>query len=402
MKQFFTLILAFFFLMPVYGQKELKTIKKYLKDKKAKDAMQLIQKLENDTTHEKTLALFSLAKEAQIALHQVENEKNYLSQKYDTIAFFKTTLGVVNYIWKCDSLSILKESKKKETIREENNTLLQKYYSNLNAAGRWFFKKGKYEDARIFFKAYIEVPRAFEWDSTLVNNPSISSAAYLYLKSSFFLNDFPNVFTYNKEAYIDSTLRQDVLESLAISSDKLCDTVAYKEYLIQGVEEFPHVAFFFTHLTDYFNQIKDYKTSLKLADSMLMKDPVNPYFMMGKSLSLMNLKEYEQCIKVSEKILEIDSSMVETYFNIGACYCNLAKDVDIPGNINSTTYRQAKDKLKKYYQNAQTYLEKYRLIMPEEKEKWAPLLYRVYLNLNLGKQFEEVDQILQEIHDESL
>ena len=94
--------------------------------------------------------------------------------------------------------------------------------------------------------------------------------------------------------------------------------------------------------------------------------------------------------------------MVETYFNIGACYCNLAKDVDIPGNINSTTYRQAKDKLKKYYQNAQTYLEKYRLIMPEEKEKWAPLLYRVYLNLNLGKQFEEVDQILQEIHDESL
>ena len=109
-----------------------------------------------------------------------------------------------------------------------------------------------YEDARKFLKAYIEVPRAFEWDSTFVNNPSVSSAAYLYLKSSFFLNDFTNVFLYHKEAYADSALQQDVLESLAISSDKLCDSNAYKKYLIKGVEEFPQVAFFFTHLTDYF------------------------------------------------------------------------------------------------------------------------------------------------------
>lgn len=402
MKQLLTIILGSFFLMPVYGQKELKTIKKYLKDKKAKDAMLLIQKIENDTTQNKTLALFTLAKEAQIALHQVENEKNYLNHKYDTVAFFKTTLGVVNYIWKCDSILILKEKNKKTAIREENNVLLHKYYSNLNAAGRWFFKKGMYEDARKFLKAYIEVPRAFEWDSTFVNNPSVSSAAYLYLKSSFFLNDFTNVFLYHKEAYADSALQQDVLESLAISSDKLCDSNAYKKYLIKGVEEFPQVAFFFTHLTDYFNQKKDYKTSLVLADSMLVKDSDNPYFMMGKSLSLMNLKEYEECIKVSEKILEIDSTMVESYFNIGACYCNLAKDVDIPGNINSITYRKAKEKIKRYYQNARSYLEKYRMIMPDKKEKWAPLLYRVYLNLNLGKQFEEIDQILQELHDASL
>ena len=34
------------------------------------------------------------------------------------------------------------------------------------------------------------------------------------------------------------------------------------------------------------------------------------------------------------------------------------------------------------------------LILPDEKKKWAPVLYRIYLNLNLGRQFDEIDKLL--------
>jgi hypothetical protein len=34
--------------------------------------------------------------------------------------------------------------------------------------------------------------------------------------------------------------------------------------------------------------------------------------------------------------------------------------------------------------------------MPKEKAKWAPVLYRIYLNLNRGKQFDEIDRLLKE------
>jgi len=40
-------------------------------------------------------------------------------------------------------------------------------------------------------------------------------------------------------------------------------------------------------------------------------------------------------------------------------------------------------------------MEKYRKLAPAEKKKWAPALYRIYLNLNMGKQFDEIDNLMK-------
>jgi hypothetical protein len=50
--------------------------------------------------------------------------------------------------------------------------------------------------------------------------------------------------------------------------------------------------------------------------------------------------------------------------------------------------------MRQAYQKALPYLETYRKLMPDEKNKWAPVLYRIYLNLNMGKQFDEIDKLL--------
>ena len=41
-------------------------------------------------------------------------------------------------------------------------------------------------------------------------------------------------------------------------------------------------------------------------------------------------------------------------------------------------------------------METYRKLAPEAKQKWGPALYRIYLRLNMGKQFEEMDNLLNE------
>ena len=48
------------------------------------------------------------------------------------------------------------------------------------------------------------------------------------------------------------------------------------------------------------------------------------------------------------------------------------------------------------YQKALPYIEQYRQLLPNEKAKWGPVLYRIYLNLNMGKQFDEIDRLLKE------
>ena len=40
-------------------------------------------------------------------------------------------------------------------------------------------------------------------------------------------------------------------------------------------------------------------------------------------------------------------------------------------------------------------METFRKMAPEEEDKWAAPLYRIYLNLNKGKEFEEIDRLLQ-------
>ena len=38
-------------------------------------------------------------------------------------------------------------------------------------------------------------------------------------------------------------------------------------------------------------------------------------------------------------------------------------------------------------------MEKFRQLAPEQKSKWVPVLYTIYLNLNMGQQFGEIDRI---------
>jgi len=47
------------------------------------------------------------------------------------------------------------------------------------------------------------------------------------------------------------------------------------------------------------------------------------------------------------------------------------------------------------YSKARPYMERYRQLMPDDRKRWAPALYRIYLNLNLGKQFEEIDKLMR-------
>lgn len=37
-------------------------------------------------------------------------------------------------------------------------------------------------------------------------------------------------------------------------------------------------------------------------------------------------------------------------------------------------------------------MERYRKLAPNEKDKWVPILYTIYLNLNMGKEFDEIDR----------
>ena len=82
----------------------------------------------------------------------------------------------------------------------------------------------------------------------------------------------------------------------------------------------------------------------------------------------------------------MDEQMADAYYNAGTACMNMALGMDP---------RNHKKQIKKMYQKALPYMETYRQLAPQAKDKWAPALYRIYFNLNMGKQFDEINRILK-------
>ena len=73
----------------------------------------------------------------------------------------------------------------------------------------------------------------------------------------------------------------------------------------------------------------------------------------------------------------------------------MASEITLPTNINSKSYRDKKQQIQKLYKAALPYVEQYRQACPDKSDKWLPLLERIYWNLNMGIQYEEITKLMQ-------
>ncbi len=392
MKRFFVFLTLVFslFTLPLVAQKECRNVKSVLKKGAASDALKEVEKLLATPEFESDPRVMDYGVRACKKMLDVENEKNYLKQAYDTAGTFNHTYNLISYILRCDKLKL---EEKSERRRSRHQDLLKRYFPNLRVAGNYHYAKKNYQETVRFFDFMIEVPNAPIAQGVVELSPSEkANAAYLCLLAMYAMNSAEGIQKYSEMALNDSAGRRNVRVLSAASSLSLKDEVAYELVLRQGLREFPKDSYFFTHLSDFYMQKQRFEDANALSSEMLQKiDAGNPLYLVSKSTALMNLKRYEEAIKFGKRALAVDKNNAVMNYVVGACYCNLALTVELPSTINSAKYKESVEKQKGYYQSAQPYLETYRMLSPEDSEKWAPLLYRVYLSLNLGKKFDEIE-----------
>ena len=107
-------------------------------------------------------------------------------------------------------------------------------------------------------------------------------------------------------------------------------------------------------------------------------------------MALLQLDRYDECIEVSNRLIAKDPKLPEPYFNIATCYLNQALALE-----QKNEPRLYRDKLTDFYTKARPQMEQYRQMAPKDQKRWAPALYRIYLNLHLGRQFEEIDRLMR-------
>lgn len=392
------LLVAIAVTSPVAAQKELKALRAFVKAKNTSEAMKEVARLEKDSICRFMPKLYELAAKAQIQINDVENEKVYLKKACDTAKLFESTRQIFYYIHKADSLErCLMEMQGKHHTRDKDKVkLLQRYHKNLVAGTRYFYARKNYKEAQRHLDMLLSLVDSPLCGVIRVDTLSEDYAvdAYMFTFSAFQNNDFSAVERYktllfNHPRYYPSTL--EMYARVANASGKL---EKFEEYLRKGAEEFPLQHYFFDELASIYVADERYSQAIVLADQQLSADSTSLRAMYLKAHALYKLEDEAPCIEVCKKLTAADTAhhYVDANYYAGLFIMNKLQTIYLPTRIGSKAFERAKNEMKNVCEEARPYLETYRKYSPSQHEKWAPLLYRVYLELNMGPEFEDVSR----------
>ena len=389
---FFTFSPFHLFTSSAFGQKrQMAEAENYLRSGKNIDkAEQLKTSLLRDSANQQNPRIYDLWLHAVEKQYDALNEKMYKRQTIDTLKLFTLNRRIFTIAERLDSIDAMPDKKGRVNpdYRKDNSQRLLGYRPNLFFGGAHYLRKGDFSTAYDFFETYIDCARQpLFTDHDLMNSDArMGEAAYWATYCGYRLNDPVLTLRYHELARRDTTKLEYTLQYIAEAWNRLGDKQRYAEILWEGFAFYPKSAYFFPRLTDAFTAKGNYEQALSVVDEALKADSLNELYLFAKSTMLLNLGRYAECLDISKRIIALNDQMADAYYNAGTACLNIVLNMDS---------RRHKKQIRKMYQKAQPYMETYRQLAPEAKDKWGPALYRIYFNLNLGKQFDEIDRLLK-------
>lgn len=410
MKRILILLVTFFSLMsgwaedkaqePVKVKVLLKNAKSAIKNNRDQEQNEkaLLEALGREDVSNKQRAEFLyLCSELQRNLNDQQNMKLYLKQEYDTLKFFNTILKMDKHLLRCDSVE---QSTGNLKWRDKARTTILKYHSNLLSGGKWLLKRGNVAEAYEHFDMYLRMPDEpmMESQKAIREDSVLSKVAYWATISAYNARQYGNALKYIDDAVVgvDTALRASLMEYKAVCQNQVKDTPGYVQTLKQGIENYGSHDFFYLNLMDYFMSVDSADVAVKLSKYMLRQQGERALYWYGMCQAYQRMCEYDQMARCADSTLNIDNTFADAYYMKGIAYLNQATAFSktMSSDIRSAKFKRDRVRLNSLFQMARGPLETYRTLRPEEKQRWGEPLYTIYLNLNLGKEFSEIEKEL--------
>lgn len=356
-----------------------------------------------DITKNQRADIYFTAGELERSMNKAENMKLYLHQAYDTAKFFSTILKMHEYMLSCDSVEVMQcdeSGKIKFRHRNKSRELMLLYRSNLRSGGMFFLKKDKFAEAYPYFDMYLTTAAhpIMEDVAAVTGDTLLPRIAYWATLSAYNANQPQSALKYIDRAIAGMTdsVRVSLQEYKVRCYEALGEEEQWVNQLIEGNALYPNHDYFFLHLMDVYEQQKNYDAAIALCDTMLQRVGDRAIYWYGKSQIYLRKQDFEHTIQTANEALRCDSTMIDAYYNKGIAYLNEAIIFaeTACNDIRDPKCRQDRLTLQNLYQHAREPLEQMRRLSPDASDRWASPLYRIYLNLNMGKEFSEMEKIL--------
>ncbi len=381
MKQILVILILILSSAPyVHAQKKV-TIKKRFKEARAAinagSGQENIERILMDsialpTTTDKTKAEgYHLCALLQQSMNDGLNMSAYLKQKIDTVRLYRTVLNIYDYTLKSDSVD------SEERFDGKNYKLRTLHRPNLLGGGKYHLRASKWSDAYPFFDMFLRTC-VTDMDSVM------GRVAYWATVCGMNENNPHHVLCHvdTAIALMPEQERPALAEYKARSCVSLGDSAQWLGILKSGVDLYPGYNYFFLNLMDYYMRHGQIERGMAVTDSLVKHDGDRAVYWFAMSLFALNAEDYEKCIQMSEECLSREPDNVDALYNKGISLLNMAL------NEKSST------RCKVLYRRALEPMERVRELSPEDLDRWGNPLYRIYLNLNMGGKFEEIDSLL--------
>lgn len=193
------------------------------------------------------------------------------------------------------------------------------------------------------------------------------------------------------EALKDTAHYNYMLQYLAETYKLENDTARYERALMEGFQVDPEFPFFYPRLIEFYTINNEVDKAMHVTEQALETDSTNTLFMFTKTTLLLNKEQYDECIKLCNQIIAMTDSVPGPYLNAGLAYYYKAIKLDKKTQVSN----KVKKSIQSYYQKALPYMERYRAMVPNDQQRWAFPLYTIYLNLNMGAEFDEMEKIIK-------
>lgn len=390
--------LLLFLTLPLSAQKkEMSQARQWLKAGNNLDkAEQSMSKLLEDSANCANIKIWDLLYEAQEKQYAQNNEKLYLKQKVDTSSFFLLAGRFLNTALRFDSVDALPDShgNSKPKYRKKHLELQRLVRANVFNGGSYFIGKNKWKEAYGMFDLYINSAQSNLFNSTdirgLQDDDDLPKAAYWAVYCGYMMHDAKATLHHTYLALKDTAHYRFMLQYLAETYRIEKDTARYEQTLREGFDKFSTFPYFFPHLYGFYANRGEWSQALGIAGKALKTDSTNRIYRISKSTALFHLRRYKECIMLCDSLLAGNDSIVTANINAGLAYFNMAVDLD-----KKVQNQKNRNVLFGYYRKALPYLERYRSLRPDDISRWSLPLYTIYLNLNMGEKFDEIDKLMR-------
>lgn len=394
-KVLFFLCLILLFPVRLSAQKKaIAQARTYLKSGKDFDkAEKLMADLLSDSANSGNMKIRLIQFEAVRKQYEQGNEKLYLKQKYDTAALFSHTYKMFHILEGIDSLDVKpgKNGEVKPKYRAKHAEFLNTYRPNLYNGGGYYMQKQDYSRAYLFYKTYLDCAEQpmFEEYHYSVTDSMMPKAAYGALYCGYRLHKPELVFLHQNLAQQDTEHIDYVYQYAAETYFSQKDTANYIATLRRGFEHNPEFPYFFPRLTDFYIREGKMSNAMDIINRALSIDSLNPLYRFAKSTVLLNTGKFDECITICNDLIAENDSLADAYYNLGLAFFTQAVELDKTSHHSRAVHR----KIRELYEKSRPYMERYRALAPQKQRLWRPVLYTIYLNLNMGEEFDEINRL---------